>query len=115
MYFTFYSCLDNLFCICEGRQKVRVQIIFQNKEAVERNIDVLNSLKDEINKGLSGIEFIVATRGSVVLNVDILMEMFETDGKLQKTLVLFLKQILEHINAFTTKTIDTVLLPVEGM
>ncbi|CAC5408318.1 unnamed protein product [Mytilus coruscus] len=77
----------------EGRQKVRVQIIFQNEEEVERNINILNSLKDEINEGLSGTEFIVATKGSVVRNVEILMEMFETDEKLQTTLDLFLEKI----------------------
>lgn len=100
-----------LFCFCIGRQS-SCTIIFQNKEEVERNIDVLNSLKDEINNGLSGIEFIVATKGSVVLNIDILTEMFETDEKLQTTLDLFLEKIFEHITTFTTETIDIVLLPV---
>ncbi|CAC5385050.1 unnamed protein product [Mytilus coruscus] len=95
------------------KQKVRVQIIFQNEEEVERNINILNSLKDEINEGLSGIEFIVATKGSVVLNVEILMEMFETDEKLQTTLDLFLEKILERIATSTIETIDMVLLPVE--
>ncbi|CAC5413888.1 unnamed protein product [Mytilus coruscus] len=97
----------------EGRQKSSVQIVFQNEADVESNIEVLNSLKEEINEGLIGIEFIVATEGSVVLNVDILLEMFETDDKLLTTLTLFLEKILARITVFPTETIDIVLLPVE--
>ncbi|XP_052082921.1 uncharacterized protein LOC127720379 isoform X3 [Mytilus californianus] len=97
----------------EGRQKISVQIVFQNDADVESNIEVLNALKEEINEGLIGIEFIVATEGSVVLNVDILLEMFETDDKLLTTLTLFLEKILTRITVFPTETIDIVLLPVE--
>ncbi|XP_052083052.1 uncharacterized protein LOC127720501 isoform X2 [Mytilus californianus] len=99
--------------ILEGRQKVRLQIIFQTEDDVEKIIDILNSLKDEINEGLTGIEFIVATKGSIVLNADILLEMIETDEMLQSTLALFLEKILERIRAFTTESIDMVLLPIE--
>ncbi|XP_063398430.1 uncharacterized protein LOC134683205 isoform X2 [Mytilus trossulus] len=42
--------------------KLRIQIIFQNKEDVESTTDILNSLRDDINKNLSGIEFIVAIK-----------------------------------------------------
>ncbi|VDI54895.1 Hypothetical predicted protein [Mytilus galloprovincialis] len=97
----------------EGRQQVRVQIIFQNEEEVERNIVVLNSLTEEINEGLSGIEFIVATKGSLVLNVFILVEMLETDEKLLTTLAVFLEKILARITTVTSETIDIVVLPVE--
>ncbi|CAG2207195.1 unnamed protein product [Mytilus edulis] len=48
---------------------------------VDSNIGLLNSLTEEINDGLIGIEFIVATKGSLVLIVDILLEMLETDNK----------------------------------
>ncbi|XP_052102934.1 uncharacterized protein LOC127736429 [Mytilus californianus] len=51
----------------KGREKVRVQIIFQTESDIERTIDILNSLRDDINKGLSGIEFIVAKKGSIVI------------------------------------------------
>ncbi|CAC5423738.1 unnamed protein product [Mytilus coruscus] len=95
------------------RQKVRVQIIFQNQDDVDRNITILNSLKEEINEGLSGIEFIVATKGSIVLNVDILLEMMDTDEKLQTTQTLFLEKITERITTFTSETMDIVLFPVE--
>ncbi|CAC5383517.1 unnamed protein product [Mytilus coruscus] len=115
---SFDRCLLNLRSLLkddklEGRQKVRVQIIFQNEDHVESNIEVLNSLKKEINEGLSGIELIIATKGSIVLHVDILLGVFETDEKLQTTLALFLEEILERITAITTETIDIVVLPVE--
>ncbi|XP_052067787.1 uncharacterized protein LOC127707295 [Mytilus californianus] len=115
---SFNKCLKNLRSLfkdeqSEGRQKIRVQIIFQSEDDVERNIHILNSLKDEINEGLHGIEFIVATKGSVVLIVDILLEMLETDEKFHTTLALFLEKILELIMTFTTETIDMVLSPVE--
>ncbi|VDI64990.1 Hypothetical predicted protein [Mytilus galloprovincialis] len=97
----------------EGRQKVRVQIIFQKAVDVENNMEVLNSLTEEINDGLSGIDFIVATKGSLVLIVDILLGMMETDEKLLTTLSLFLEKILARITNVTSETIDIVLLPVE--
>ncbi|VDI40380.1 Hypothetical predicted protein [Mytilus galloprovincialis] len=97
----------------EGRRKVRVQIIFQNEENVEATIDILNSLKDEINKDLSGIEFIVATKGSIVLHVEILVILLETDQLLQSTLALFFRKILERITTFDAESIDLVLIPVQ--
>ncbi|VDH97489.1 Hypothetical predicted protein [Mytilus galloprovincialis] len=97
----------------EGRQKVRVKVIFQTMDDVESNIKVLNSLTEEINEGLSGIELIVATEGSLVLIVDILLEMLGTDDKLLTTVALFLKKILARITTFTSETIDIVLLPEE--
>ncbi|XP_063409116.1 uncharacterized protein LOC134692588 [Mytilus trossulus] len=115
---SFDKCLMNLRSLLqdeklEGRPEIRVQIIFQKEEDVGNNIEILNSLKEEINEGLSGIEFIVATKGSVVLNVDILLEMLETDEKLQTILILFLERILERIPAFSSETIDILVLPVE--
>ncbi|XP_076086394.1 uncharacterized protein LOC143057051 isoform X2 [Mytilus galloprovincialis] len=97
----------------EGRQKVRVQIIVQTENDVDSNIGLLNSLTEEINNGLIGIEFIVATKGSLVLIVDILLEMLETDNKLLTTLALFLEKILARITIVTSETIDIVVLPVE--
>ncbi|XP_071146854.1 uncharacterized protein [Mytilus edulis] len=98
----------------EGRQKVRVQIIFQN-ENVEANIDILNSLKDEINRDLSGIEFIEATKGSIILHIDVLPQTLETDEILQSTLTLFLRKILERITTSNTDSIDVIVLPVEEL
>ncbi|CAC5400904.1 AASDH [Mytilus coruscus] len=100
------------YYLFEGRQQIRVQIIFQNEDDVERTIDILNSLKDNINEGLSGIEFIVATKGSIVLYVDILLEMMETDELLQSTLTLFLRKIVERITISATESIKIVLLPI---
>ncbi|VDI34330.1 Hypothetical predicted protein [Mytilus galloprovincialis] len=97
----------------EEKRKVRVQIIFQHEEEVETTIDILNSLRDEINKDLSGIEFIVATKGSIVLHVEILIILLETDQLLQSTLILFLRRILERITTVNTESIDMVLIPVQ--
>ncbi|XP_063410697.1 uncharacterized protein LOC134693727 [Mytilus trossulus] len=97
----------------EGRRKVRVQIIFQKESDIGNTIDILNSLKTEINEDLSGIEFIVATRGSIVLNVEIFQEMMETNEILQSTLSLFIGKILKIIQTSSIESIDMVILPVE--
>lgn len=97
------------------RRKVRLQIILENDREAEKITDIFNSLKDDINKGLSGIEFIVATQGSIILNVDIFIEMMETDQILRSTLVLFLERVLEHIETHMIGNINVVLLPIEGM
>ncbi|CAG2214772.1 unnamed protein product [Mytilus edulis] len=69
--------------------------------------------EEEINNDLSGIEFIVASEGSVVLHVELLVQLLETDELLQSTLTLFLRKILERIPTSNTESIDMVLLPVE--
>ncbi|CAG2189719.1 unnamed protein product [Mytilus edulis] len=94
----------------EGRRTVRLKIIFQNEKDVEKTIGILNSLKDEINKDLSGIEFIVATKGSIVLHIDILPQMLETDLLFQYTLNLFLRRILKLITTADTESMNMVLL-----
>ncbi|XP_071140272.1 uncharacterized protein [Mytilus edulis] len=115
---TFETSLRNLRShlkdeMLDGRQTVRLQIIFETEDDVEKNIDILNSFKDEINECLTGIEFIVATKGSIVLNADISLEMIKTDELLQSTVVLFLEKILERIKTFATESIEMVLLPIE--
>lgn len=110
-----YNITHNADVFILGREKVRVQIIFQSESDVEKTIDILNSLMDEINAGLSGIEFIVARKGSIVLNVDITLDMFETDSRLQSIIVFFLERILECIATNTNKSIDTVLIIEEGL
>ncbi|XP_052081918.1 uncharacterized protein LOC127719719 [Mytilus californianus] len=115
---SFDRCLKNLRSMlkdekAKGREKVRVQITFQNEEDVETTINILNSLKVEINEGLAGIEFIVATSGSVILNVDIMLKMLETDERLQTTMALFIEKILELFTTTPTESIAIVLLPVE--
>ncbi|CAC5383542.1 unnamed protein product [Mytilus coruscus] len=97
----------------KGRQKVRVQIIFQCESDVEKTIDILNSLRDEINAGLSGIEFIVANKGSIILNVDLALDSLETDERLLSTIALFLGKIIEPITTCPTERIDMVLVPIE--
>ncbi|CAC5405962.1 unnamed protein product [Mytilus coruscus] len=96
-----------------GRRKVRLQIIFQYEDDVEGTVHILNSFKDEINEGLIGVEFIVATKGSIVLDVDILLEMMETDEILQTSLASFLEKILKCIPISCTDSIDIVLFIVE--
>lgn len=109
--------IDSIFSyyLFEGRHKIRIQIILQNEDDVESTIDILNSLKDNINEGLSGIEFIVATKGSIVLIVDIPLEMMETDELFHSTLTLFLRTILERISIYTTESIIMVLTHEEGL
>ncbi|CAC5383545.1 unnamed protein product [Mytilus coruscus] len=97
----------------KGRPKVRLQIIFQSEADVERTIDILNSLKDEINEGLSGIQFIVAKKGCIVLNVDLKLDMLETDERLQSVLALFMAKILEHMMTSIAESIDIVMILVE--
>lgn len=101
-----------LFCV--GRRKLSLQIIFQNEDDCDATVNILNSLKAEINDGLSGIEFIIATKGSLILDVYILLKMMETDEILQCTLTLFVEKILEHITISTPESIDMIVLPVEG-
>lgn len=101
---------------CVGRQKVRVQIIvYRGETDIERTIGLLNSLKDEINDGLCGIEFIVATRGSIVLDVDISLDVIERNTILQSTLVLFMNRIYERITTYSSIRTDIVLKFVEGL
>lgn len=81
---------------------------------MEKTISILNSLRDEINKDLSGIEFIVATKGSIVLEIDILPKLLETDELLKTNLIVLLKKILECITTSNTGSIDITVLPIEG-
>lgn len=107
-------CIWSFFCVGR-RRKVRVQIIFQNETDTDRTIDILNSIKDEIHDNLSGIEFIVATKGSKVLTADVLVEILETDELFQSTMTLFLRKIMERIPTSNTESIDMIVLPVEGL
>ncbi|CAG2204554.1 unnamed protein product [Mytilus edulis] len=100
---SFERCLMNLRSMLKSekiegrRRKVRVQIIFQNEADTDRTIDILNSVKDEINDNLS----------------DVLVEILETDELFQSTLTLFLRKILERIPTSNTESIDMIVLPVE--
>ncbi|CAG2189517.1 unnamed protein product [Mytilus edulis] len=96
-----------------GRQKVRVHIILQTEADVERTIDILNSLKNEINQGLSGIEFIVAQKGCIVLNIALWIDLLETDERLQSVLALFMEKILEHMMTSIAQSSDIVILLIE--
>ncbi|XP_052083005.1 uncharacterized protein LOC127720461 isoform X1 [Mytilus californianus] len=97
----------------EGRKKIRIQIIFENQSDGEKNKNILNALKDEVNEGLSGIEFISATKGSLILNVDVLLEMMATDEFLQSTISSFVEKISELITLSTTESIDITLSHTE--
>lgn len=110
-----YRTLSQYLISFVGRRKVRVQIIFQHESDIGNTIDILNSLKREINEDLSGIEFIVATQGSIVLIVEIFMEMMETSEILQSTLSLFIGKIWKIIQTSSIESIDMVILPVEGL
>lgn len=80
---------------------------------MERTANIMNILRDEINEGLSGIEFIVASKGSLVIDINIILVILETDEMLQSTLASFLEKMRPHIMTFHTTDIAMVLLPVE--
>lgn len=96
------------------KKMVPLQIIFENISDVDRTTDILNSLKNDINKALCGIEFVVAEKGSIVLNVDLRLDMLETDERLQSILALLLEEILNRMT-LTVDSIDIVLILVEGL
>ncbi|XP_063431289.1 uncharacterized protein LOC134713952 [Mytilus trossulus] len=97
----------------EGKEKIRIQIIFENQSDGEKNTNILNAIKDEINEGLSGIEFISATQGSLILNVDVLLDMMKTDEFLQSTIASLVEKISELITLSTTDRIDIILSHTE--
>ncbi|XP_071170985.1 uncharacterized protein [Mytilus edulis] len=97
----------------EGREKIRIQIIFENQSDGEKNTNTLNAIKDQINEGLSGIEFISATQGSLILNVDVLLEMMKTDDFLQSAIASLVEKISELITLSTTERIDIILSHTE--
>ncbi|XP_076103272.1 uncharacterized protein LOC143072293 isoform X2 [Mytilus galloprovincialis] len=115
---SFQRSLENLRSLLqneklEGREKIRIQIIFENQSDGEKNTNILNAIKDEINEGLSGIEFISATQGSLIVNVDVLLEMMKTDEYLQSTIASLVEKISEHITLSTTERIDIILSHTE--
>ncbi|XP_052065878.1 uncharacterized protein LOC127705591 [Mytilus californianus] len=97
----------------EGRRNVRLQIVLHTEADVERTADIMNTLRDEINESLSGKEFIVATKRSLIIDIKIILDMFETDEMLQSTLASFLEKIMAHIMTSNTENINMVLFPVE--
>lgn len=78
-------------------------------------VGILNFLKDEINQGLKGIEFIVATHGSIILWVDVLAEKMETDDKLQYLLLSFIKKILGFIDVSPIENVEVVVILSGGL
>lgn len=97
----------------EGRKIVSIQIILQRESDRESTIDILNSLKDEINEGLIGIEFIEAELGSIKLTVKLMLDRLETDDRLLSTLGSFLEKILNHISEIPANGIEMVLVTKE--
>lgn len=81
----------------------------------DTTVSILNSIKDEINQGLKGIEFIVAVKGSIILYVDILAEKLETDDKLQSLLLSFIKTIVGIIDVSPTENVEAVLILSGGL
>ncbi|CAG2195038.1 unnamed protein product [Mytilus edulis] len=77
----------------EGREKIRIQIIFENQSDGEKNTNTLNAIKDQINEGLSGIEFISATQGMEKISELITLSTTER-----------IDIILSHTEEFTTWT-----------
>ncbi|CAC5361535.1 unnamed protein product [Mytilus coruscus] len=99
----------------QGKTKIHVQIVFQRESDIERHVTLLNSLKHEINEGLTGIEFIVASQGSIVLHVTLSIDIIETDELLKSSLTLFLRKILDNIDNSSAEIVDVVLILDEEM
>lgn len=115
MYFT--QTYEFYFCLHKGNEKCHVQIILQTEsEMNDKTASILNNLKDEINLGLTGIEFLVAKDGSVVLSVNMLVKNMETDKELQIALVsLFEAIVCNRIDFFLTEYVDAYLIFSEGL
>ncbi|XP_076089018.1 uncharacterized protein LOC143059415 [Mytilus galloprovincialis] len=97
----------------EGNDKLRVQIVFQTESDMnDIPVSILNSLRDEINQGLNGINFVCASSGSIVLCVDILVDEMQTDEKMQLVLYSFINTILETkiISVSSAGYVDVVLI-----
>ncbi|CAG2187588.1 unnamed protein product [Mytilus edulis] len=96
----------------EGNEKFRVQIVLQTESDMnDRTVSILNSLKDEINQGLKGIDFVFASSGSIVLCVDILVEEMQTDEKMLLVLYSFINKIIEtKIIDVSSAEVDAVLI-----
>ncbi|CAG2213112.1 unnamed protein product [Mytilus edulis] len=102
--------LENL----KRKEKCRVNIVFQTKSDINdiAVISILNSLRDEINQGLNGIDFVFASSGSIVLCVDILVDEMQTDEKMQLVLYSFINTIIETkiISVSSAGYVDVVLI-----
>lgn len=81
----------------------------------ERTVGILNFLKDEINQGLRGIEFVIASHGSIILWVDVLAKKMETDDKLQYVFLSFIKKILGFIDVSPSENVEVVVLLSGGL
>ncbi|CAC5399556.1 unnamed protein product [Mytilus coruscus] len=99
----------------QGKTKIHVQIVFQKESDIERHVAILNSLKHEINEGLTGIEFIVGSQGSIVLHVTLSIDIIETDELLKSSLTLFLRKILDNTDNSSAEIVDVVLILDEEM
>ncbi|VDI17206.1 Hypothetical predicted protein, partial [Mytilus galloprovincialis] len=97
----------------EGNEKFRVQIVLQTESDMnDKTVSILNSLRDEINQGLNGIDFVFASSGSIVLCVDILVAEMQTDEKMQLVLYSFMNTIIETkiISISSAGYVDVVLI-----
>ncbi|XP_071149102.1 uncharacterized protein [Mytilus edulis] len=100
----------------EGNEKFRVRIVLKTESDMnDRTVSILNSLRDEINQGLNGIDFVFASPGSIVLCVDILVKEMQTDEKMELVLYLLINKIFESkiIDVSSTGYVDVVLIHSE--
>lgn len=113
------TCIDILFLhfFLKGNEKIRIQIIVGSEVELNDAAPILNEMKEEINKGLIGIEFKKAYSGSVVLDVQIEVIHLETETKLQSVLNRFMQRILDLkiIKLNQSKYFEAVLVPIKGL
>ncbi|XP_052080672.1 ankyrin-3-like [Mytilus californianus] len=81
----------------------------------DKTVSILNSLRDEINQGLKGIDFVFASSGSIVFCVDILVKEMQTDETMQLVIYSFINRIIETKTVVVSSTgyVDVVLIHSE--
>ncbi|CAG2189679.1 unnamed protein product [Mytilus edulis] len=100
----------------KGEETIQIQIELTTVDDAESRAEILNGLKNDINKGAVNIEFIQADYGSLILYANIYSEIMKTDESLQLEISSFIRKILHHgrVNMTRTQWIDAVILLVEG-
>ncbi|XP_071150437.1 uncharacterized protein [Mytilus edulis] len=115
----------------EGNEKFRVQIVLQTESDMNaKTVSILNSFRDEINEGLEGIDFVVASSGkntffemtkketntSSVVNIDFDIDAchFVTDEKIKAALTDIVENVYKKSNGSGRESeIKATVMPLE--
>lgn len=74
-------------------------------------------MTDDINRGLSGIEFIMASSGSIELHVEISIGIIATDDELKSHISSFMNNVLQLgvLDISSNESIDVYLIFEDGL